>query len=117
MIAAHPWPLVLPLVVLVAAPVAALDAWGLPDLREQDKQQHAAAGLAIGAGAATAAAVIAPRSAWWTRALIGVATAAVAGAAKEAIDSCTHDADPKDALATVAGGAAGALVVTLVWRF
>lgn len=110
-----PWPLVLPLVVL-ASPAAALD-WPAPDFRDRDKRQHAIAGAAIGATATAVAGLIVPRSTWWTRALIGVAAAAVAGAAKEAMDARTHDADPEDTVATIGGGVAGALTIALVWRF
>ncbi len=113
------WLLPLPTLLIVAAAAPALEAWGLPDLRQQDKQEHAACGLVIGAGAAGIAGLAMPRSTWWTRTLIGVAAAAVIGSAKEAVDARSryHDADPKDALATVAGGAIGALSVSLVWRF
>ncbi len=113
------WPPLLTALLFVAAPAPALEAWGLPDLREDDKQGHAVAGVAVGALADIGAKSVSPRSTWWSRALIGVAAAAVVGVAKEAIDAHlpTHDADPKDALATVAGGAAGVLAVELVWRF
>jgi hypothetical protein len=109
----------LPVLVFVALPAAALDSWGVPDLGEQDKRQHAAAGFVIGGVGAGVAATLAPRSTWWTRALIGVAAAAVIGAAKEAADArgSDHCSDPKDALATVAGGTVGALSISLVWRF
>ncbi len=113
------WPIALPALLFVATPARALEPWGLPDLREQDKQEHAAAGVAVGAAGAGIAGMIMPRSTWWTRALIGTAAAAVVGAAKEAADSQSrrHTSDPKDALATVAGGAVGALTISLVWRF
>ena len=112
-----PWPTALPALLFVAAPAAALDGWGLPDPRETDKQGHAVAGFAVGTLAAAATKGLSPRSTWWTRALIGVAASAVVGAAKEAVDARTHAADPKDALATVAGGTVGALTISLVWRF
>lgn len=111
------WPPMLPALLFVAAPVRGVEPWGLPDLREQDKQGHAAVGFAVGfiAGAATKS--LSPRSTWWTRLAIGVAAAAAAGVAKEVVDARTHAADPKDALATIAGGTAGALAISLVWRF
>ncbi len=113
------WPPMLPALLFISAPAPALEAWGLPDLREQDKQEHAAAGVVIGAAGAGLAGMIMPRSTWWTRALIGTAAAAVIGAAKEAADAQSrhHTSDPKDALATVAGGAVGALTISLAWRF
>jgi hypothetical protein len=113
------WPTVLPGLLFIAAPAAALEAWGIPDLREEDKQGHVLLGITVGILADASAKSISPRSTWWSRALIGVATAAVVGTAKELVDARLphHDADPKDALATVAGGAAGVLAIELVWRF
>lgn len=107
----------LPALLYVAAPAAARDAWGVPDLREQDKQGHAEAGFVVGALASAGTKALSPRSTWWTRLVIGVAASAAAGVAKEAIDARTHDADPKDAVATVAGGTVGALTISLAWRF
>jgi hypothetical protein len=112
----NPAPL-LPALLFIAAPAPALESWGLPDLGERDKQQHAAAGLVVGAVADAATKSLSPRSTWWRRAVIGVACAAIAGAAKEVVDARTHDADPKDALATIAGGTVGVLAIELVWRF
>ncbi len=109
----------MPALLFVAAPAPALEAWGLPDLGERDKQEHAAAGAVAGAAGAGIAGLIMPRSTWLTRALIGTACAAVIGAAKEAADAQSrhHTSDPKDALATTTGGAVGALTISLVWRF
>lgn len=111
------WPPMLPALLFVTASTPALEAWGWPDLREHDKQEHAGIGFAVGAISVATTKSLSPRSTWWTRALIGVAASAIVGAAKEAVDSRTHDADPKDALATVVGGAAGALSISLAWRF
>ncbi len=105
----------LPLILFATAP--AMEPWGLPDLAERDKQGHFAGGFAIGAIAAGATKSLSPRSTWWTRYVIGIATTAVVAAAKEAIDSRTHAADPKDALATIAGGTCGALALSAAWHF
>jgi hypothetical protein len=115
----QPWPVILPLLLFVAAPACALEPWGLPDLSESDKQGHAAVGVIVGTFATAAAQRLAPRAPWWEQALVGVAASAVVGTAKEICDAQSrhHDADPKDALATVAGGIGGALTITLVWRF
>jgi hypothetical protein len=107
----------LPALLFVAAPATAMEPWGVPDLGERDKQQHAAAGVVVGSLASALTKTLSPSSSRWTRAVIGVAAAALAGAAKEAVDARTHDADPKDALATVAGGTVGVLAIELVWRF
>lgn len=106
-------------VLATAASAHALEPWGLPDLREPDKQSHALGGAVIGILATATAQRLMPRAPWWQQALIGTAVAAVAGALKEVVDVHTggHDSDPKDAIATTAGGAAGALAITLVWRF
>ncbi len=113
-------PPLLPALIFLAGPAAALESWGVPDLHERDKQEHFAGGVVLGAVGAGVAGMVAPKSTWWTRALIGVATAAVVGVAKEVADAQhprTHDADPKDAIATVAGGTVGALAITLIWKF
>jgi uncharacterized membrane protein YeaQ/YmgE (transglycosylase-associated protein family) len=110
----------LPALLFVAAPATAIEAWGIPDLGQRDKQQHAAAGAVIGALACAATKSFSPRSTWFSRAVIGVAAAAIAGVAKEAFDAQhprSHTADPKDALATIAGGTVGVLAIELVWRF
>ncbi len=110
----------LPVLVFVAAPATALEAWGVPDFSQQDKQEHALGGALVGVLADATTKTISPRSTWWTRALIGTAAAAIVGTAKEISDARhprSHDADPKDALATVAGGVAGSLAIELVWRF
>lgn len=109
----QPWPVILPLLVFVAAPPAA-EAWGLPDLRQDDKQAHTLAGAVVGTLATAAAQRLLARAPWWEQLVVGVAASAIAGAAKEATDRV---ADPKDFIATAAGGAAGALAITLIWRF
>jgi hypothetical protein len=109
----------MPALLFLAAPAAALDSWGWPDLGQPDKQGHAAVGVVVGAVASLGADLVVRRPTWWTRALVGIAAAAVVGAAKEVADAHLphHDPDPKDAIATVAGGTVGALSISLAWRF
>lgn len=105
----------IPSLVFIAAPACAMESWGIPDLSQRDKQEHFAAGAVIGAGV-TALCPGKP----WQRVAAAVAASVIAGVAKEAYDRRhphTHDCDPKDALATVAGGAAGSLCITMTWRF
>jgi hypothetical protein len=107
------------LLALVGA-TSALESWGAPDLHQQDKREHAMGGALVGSFSAALAGAALPRAPWWQQALVGIAASAVVGVAKEITDARhpgTHDADPKDAIATVAGGAIGAVAMTLVWRF
>jgi hypothetical protein len=115
----NPAPL-FPALLFIAAPATAMESWGVPDLGERDKQEHAAAGAVVGAVTDATVRLLAPRAPRWERVLVGVAASAAVGTAKELLDARhprDHDADPKDALATVAGGTVGVLAIELVWRF
>lgn len=112
----------LALLALVAG-ASAMDCWSLdPALHRDDRQQHAAGGLVIGAVTVAALNVIpATRDiAPWQQVAIGTIAALVVGVGKELIDA--HDRDDHctelgDIAATGIGGAGGALAVTLVWHF
>lgn len=112
-----PFPALLPALVFV--PASAMESFGWPDFHDEDKQAHAWMGAAVGAFATATAERVKPQWRWWEKALVGVATSAVVGVVKEVADSRSrdHDCDPKDAEATVVGGAAGSLCIELVWRF
>lgn len=102
-----------------ASLASAVESWGIPDLLHQrDKQEHFAGGAII--GAATVAALSKSPLKPWQRVLAGVAASAVVGVAKEVADHRhphTHDCDPKDAIATVAGGVVGGFSIEWTLRF
>ena len=96
---------------LLAASLHALD------LTQDDKQSHVVLGAASSACSMLLLDRIKPDASWQTRALVGIASAAVIGAAKELADSRDpqrHDCDRDDFYATTIGGAAVSLV--FCWR-
>lgn len=111
-----PWLVFLPALILSSS--AATESWGFPDFHEVDKVEHLEGGAIIGALATAVAQREMPKATWWQQALVGVAASAVIGVAKEAIDAHAngHDSDPKDAIATVLGGVAGSVSISLVWH-
>jgi peptidoglycan/LPS O-acetylase OafA/YrhL len=104
-------------VALTAATLHALDL--VPDMHQADKQAHALGGIVLGGATAVVLERTAPRWKPWQRVLAGVAVSTLAGIAKETYDAHHrhHDADARDATATIAGGAIGALSVEITLHF
>lgn len=103
--------------VLVFSCGVASETW--PDFHEDDKREHGLVGVAVGMLGTTMAERLMPDAPWWQKALVGVAASAVVGIAKEQIDAhrSADTNDRADATATVIGGVAGSLAITLAWHF
>lgn len=105
---------------LVVSAAAAMDEWRLPRCNERDKQLHFAGGAIVGACTRAVAERFVPQWPEWGKQALAIGTAALVGAAKEALDSRQpdrHDSSCADFLATTAGGAAGSLTVALTFRW
>jgi hypothetical protein len=99
----------------------AMESWTFPDLREEDKQEHAAAGAIIAMVSDFAIREYYPAWSDRKRFLVDSAIATAAGIAKEIWDDRRgpkrDTCDPADAIATSLGGIGTAASITLMWRF
>ncbi len=85
-----------------------LESWSFPDFREDDKQKHFVAGMAIAGLTDVYLRSEYPSLNRWERAGWEILATSVVAVAKEISDDragpAKHTADPADALATVIGG-------------